>query len=799
VIHNLFQGLGELGNGPALAYLFVGALVGMFFGVIPGLGGVVILSIALAFIGHISLVGTLSLFLAVQAGSFFSASVTSILLNTPAHPEAFAVTFDGFPMAQRGEAGRALGISATATCIGGLIGCAALVGFIQIINVLPTLFHPPEYVGLVAIALILVGTLGADSPSKAVMSAGIGVMISSIGVSTVTGAFRFTFGSVGLDGGISLVALALGCFAVPQMVLIFGTATTVARQDMTGREVSSTAPVSLTRGFRRQVFQGMAEAMTHWVALLRSALVGVVTGIIPGVGAFAANFLSYGIAQQTSRRRTEFGTGIPEGIIAPEGSSLSKEAAGLVPLIALGIPGGVGGALFLAALSIKGIRTGYGFAQAYPVLPYEMVWVVALGGIIGTGAGIVAAPLLARITHVPGPLLLPFILSLTVIGSFVADVQFFSVGEVLVFGIVGLALRRMRYSLAAFAVGLVLGPTLETNIYLTHTVYPGLTFLSARPFADVLFALALGVLVLKAVQMRRDARKERLSALEAAIDSGKVLRDDPATATRFLQSRSPYPLLGLVTTLGIAAIAFFFVIYGQTHYKFATAIMPTVGGGAAALAALIRLPSDTIGAWHWFAGLRERRRVFAHGMGHEYNESAPGYLLASRELEHRVAASAQVVAAPAALHSRQSATELGPDMRHARDEAALDRFLAEEAIDDGSSANPDAGVVAATAAAHLSELPPIVERSWGRHGQYTREVAAFAWVSALVVGCYVLGFNIGIPAFCAAYGLFATRRVFASLLTRLIFAVLSAASMWAIAFWLISRMLHIVFSPVVSI
>ncbi len=751
MIRNLVQGLTALGNGPAIAYLVVGSLIGMFFGVIPGLGGVVILSIALAFIAHISLVGTLSLFLAVQAGSFFSASVTSILLNTPAHPEAFAVTFDGFPMAQRGEAGRALGISATATCIGGLLGCAALVGFIQIINVLPTLFHPPEYVGLVAIALILVGTLGADSPSKALMSAGIGVMISSIGVSTVTGQFRFTFGAIGLYGGISLVALALGCFAMPQMILVYGTATTIARQDMTGREVKGSAPITLVKGFRKQVFQGMSEALHHWVALGRSALVGIVTGIIPGVGAFAANFLSYGIAQQTSKNRAAYGTGIPEGIIAPEGSSLSKEAAGLVPLISLGIPGGVGGALFLAALSIKGVRTGYGFSTSYPVLPYEMMWVIAIGGILGTAAGIIAAPMLARVTHVPGPLLVPFIVSLTVIGAFVADVEFFSVMEVLIFAVVGLALRRMRYSLAAFAVGLVLGPTLETNIYLTHTVYPGVTFLERRPAADALFLIALGVLLLKGFQLRRDSRLERLIEAEQMVTAGEGI---PSRGFRL----RPYPLLGLLTTLGIAGISFFFVFYGQTHYKFATAIMPTVGGCVAGAAALARLPFDAGSFWQW---LRVRKRPKP--------PEAP-----------RV--SAPVAPVPVGVAAG--------DHRYLPSEAAIEGLLPEpEAIELGE---------AASYAGAASGMPPIVEKAWGWHGQYTREVAALGWIGSVVLGCYVFGFNIGIPAFCAAYGLFATRRVFPTLLGRVVFAATSATVMWAVAFWLISRLLHIVFVPLVK-
>ncbi len=592
-LQNLVGGLTALGNTQGLIYLFGGSLIGVVFGVIPGLGGAVILSIILAFIYHISLTGTICLFLAVQAASYYSASVTSILLNTPAHPEAFAVTFDGFPMAQRGEAGRALGISATATCLGGLVGCAVLVGFIQIVNQLPLIFHPPEFVALVLIALLLVGTLGTDKVSKAIVSAGIGIVLSAIGTDPVTAVQRFTFGSVALISGISLVSLALGLFAVPQMILIFGTATTIARQDMMGNEVEAQEAVGLQKGFSKQILQGMGEAATHWVALIRGGLIGVMTGVIPGIGGFAANFLSYGVAQQTSKNRALFGTGIPEGIIAPEASSLSKEAGSMIPIIGLGIPGGVGGALFLAALVIKGVHVGYGFNTQYPTLPYEMMWVIALGGIIGTAIGLLASPLLARITLVPGPLLLPFIMVLSALGPFVADISFFTVVEGLVFTIVGFLLRRLRYSLAAFAIGLVLGPTLENNIFLTHEVFPGWSFVTARPLADVLFAIAIGVMILKAVQLRGDARKAN-----PPIEEEDPIKRAEIEAARFAK-QNPYPQLAMLTTLVLFGLSLTIVVYSLVEFRWNSALFPVLGGGMATLGAAWRVPPDIAAYIHY--------------------------------------------------------------------------------------------------------------------------------------------------------------------------------------------------------
>ncbi|HVB06600.1 MAG TPA: tripartite tricarboxylate transporter permease [Acidimicrobiales bacterium] len=737
MLHNLINGLTALGTGPGVAYLVAGSLLGMFLGVIPGLGGPVVLSIVLAFIYHIDLTGTLSLFLATQAGSYFSASITSILLNTPAHPEAFAVTFDGFPMAQRGEAGRALGISATSTCIGGLIGCAVLVGFIPIIDQLPLLFHPPEYVALISIALLLVGTLGTDAASKALISAGIGLLLSTIGPDPVTGINRYTFGMVGLFGGVALVALFLGLFAIPQMMLVFGTATTIARQDMMGQEIDSAAPVELTKGFGKQVVQGIIETLHHRLALLRAALIGVITGIIPGIGGFAANFMSYGIAQQSSKKRELFGTGIPEGIIAPEGSSLAKEAGGMVPVLGLGIPGGVGNALFLAALTIKGVKVGYGFTASYPTLAYETVWVIALGGLIGTIAGVLTAPQLAKVTRVPGPALVPFIMSIAIVGVYVADVSFFSVMEVMVFAVIGFGLRRLRYSLAAFGIGLILGPSLETNVYLTHKVFPGAHFLE-RPFADVLFAIGIGVLALKTVQLRREAKRA-----DQPFDEDDVLLRAEELRRRE-RRRHPYPLLALIATSAILVVTVTAVVYAALQYNLTTALMPEIGGGAAALAALWRMPFEI----HAYVRYRRDRRGSFE-------------VLSDRSLPAPVA----LVGAAAAEHS-----------------------TAADIIEAMGPAPASIG--------SASEFEPVQDKSWGIHGQYTREVVAFLWFAVLVGACWLFDFTVGVPLFCLLYGLAATRRILPTWPGRVIFAVASAATMGGTTYE-IQHLLHVAFTPVV--
>lgn len=753
MLTHLGQGLTAIGDLGSVAYLMVGAVLGVLIGVIPGLGGAVVLSIVLAFVDHMTITGTLCFFLGTQAGSYFSASITSILLNTPAHPEAFAVTFDGFPMAQRGEAGRALGISATSTCVGGLVGCAAFVGLLQIINTLPKLFHPPEYVALVLIAMFLVGTLGSESVAKAVVSAGLGLMVSAIGSSDITGVTRYTFNALSLYDGVSLVALALGLFSITQMVVIFGTGTTISREDMMGRKVDATAPVALERGFASQVVGGIVESLRHWVLLIQSGIIGVVTGVIPGIGGFAANFLSYGIAQQTSpkARKPLFGTGIPEGIIAPEGSSLAKEAGGLVPILGLGIPGGVGGALFLAALILKGLRVGYGFTASYPVLPYEMVWIIALSGIVGTALGILAAPFLARVTQVPGPYLVPFIIALSVVGPFVAEVSFFSVMEVAVFSIIGLVLRRLRYSLASFVLGLVLGPTFETNIYLTNNIYGGWHFIPHRIFADVLFIIAAVVLAAKAVQIRRDSRKRRASeSNELAAIADPVERT--AKALDHERTRHPYPLLEVGTTAVILAATIWWIWYGITRYNFATKLFPVAAGLLVAAGSAALLPADIIRV---IAHARERRTL-------------------QRDFDAALA------------HTREPVLAGAP----AGFAPAMDPYLegGGGAIDATNGAG-DGNIASPAFAVRLD--------SWGKQGQYTREMVGMAWVGLLIAGCWLLGFVWAVPMFCVAYALISMRPFIPSPMKRCLFAALSAAAMWGATYEMFN-VLHLVFTPVVK-
>ncbi|HET9076187.1 MAG TPA: tripartite tricarboxylate transporter permease [Acidimicrobiales bacterium] len=756
---HLWQGLAAFGSLQVIGLLVVGVLLGVFMGVLPGLGVAMVLSIMLAFVYHLGVTAAIALMLGTQAASYFSASITAILLNSPGAPESMATTFDGHKMAARGEAGKALGISASATALGGLVGCAALLGLLQVVDYLPNIFHPPEYVALIVLAVILTATLGTDSVTKAILSAALGLMISFIGNDSVTGDYRFTFGIPSLYGGISVVALALGSFAIPQMVFMYGTNRAITADTPGGGSIPE---------FRRQVREGVKESLRHWFLLVRSALLGVLCGVIPGIGGFAANFLSYGVAQQTSKNGKKFGTGVAEGIIAPEASSLAKEAGSLVPALGLGLPSGLGMVLFLAALSILGLQPGPGFTAKHPVLPYTMLWAVAIAGLLGTTVGLFAAPALARVTRVRGPLLFPFIVGLAVVGSFASDASMTTVVEVLCFAFVGIILRRLRYSLAALAVGLVLGPTFEDNVFLTKQIF-GMSFLQ-RPLTIVIFVICIVVLVAQIIRARRAGGIASEAVEEAARGEHRLL--DLLVAIAFVVGGALY-------------------VNAATHYSSDTRLLPLIVGAVATVVGVLRLIEAVV------AVIRGRSAA-ARAPGPEAAEQPAGESDGASldGLPPVTVGAGADEPGPAGSNGpgpalRSGADRVRPATRSGRTATAV-ATPARTGQDAATEEAPDL-VAAGTVAAAQEPVEPAPHQSTGR--RYLREVVGYSWVAAMVLGAWLFSFRWAVPAVVLLYGLFGVR--YRSRRQRLIFSVCSAAIMYGVTAG-IFNLLHLTYSGVLA-
>ena len=330
----------------------------------------------------------------------------------------------------------------------------------------------------------------------------------------------------------------------------------------------------------------------------------------------------------------------------------------------------------------------------------------------------------------------------------------------LVFAVIGLALRRLRYSLASFVIGLVLGPTLETNIYLTHNVYQGFSFLTAQPAADAIFAIAILVLVLKVVQIRRERAIEA-----AAIEESLAQVTDPverAAAVRRARILAvPYPLLNLILTVVAAAVALFCIIYASENYDLATKLMPVIGGLLVAVPALLQLPRDV-----------QRYLLFRR----ERDKAGPDLPPLSAE----------------ALDAERSLSDGSPEEDAPAPVSVLSAVT-------GGPASVQAAVMpvsarAAAATLEPGQLPAITENAWGRTGQFTREFAAYLWLIGLVLAAYLVGFVGAIGAFVLLYGLTCTRRYLPSVLWRTVFSVVGAVVMAFVAYEAL-KFAHVAYLP----
>lgn len=555
MISHLFTGLTNLGSPSIIILLLFGMFVGMFMGMLPGLGVILVLTLMLPFVYHMSVLQTVSMMLATQAGAYFAASITAILLNTPGAPESFPTTLDGFPMAKRGEAGKALAISATSTWMGGWIACLFFIGLIQLAGPLATAFHPPEFMTIIILAIVLIAQTGNIPLSKVFISGTLGLMLSFVGSDPVTGVERFTLGFPTLYSGIGVVPFALGVFAVTQMVKMYGSRKSVASVDVS----------QLSEGFHAQVRAGIAETFRRWYHVLRSSTIATLLGLVPGIGGFTANFISYGVGQRVSKRGDRFGTGMPEGVMSAEGSSLSKEVGSLIPAVALGLPSGLGMVMFIAALTILGLQPGPTLLKGSPTLPYSMMWVMAIAGLLSCVLGLLLAPQLSRITGIKGPYMFPFIVALATLGSFADANTTMGIYLLVLFTILGVVVRDLGYSVASAAIGLVLGGTFDDNVHLTNSLY-GWRFILKSPLADIFLLITLYLI----------------------FSAGRRWRKTKSEQTRQV---SKHPLMEWMFDLAMLVFSIIYVIMGL-GYPAQAGEIPVAIGALTLVVALYRLIID---------------------------------------------------------------------------------------------------------------------------------------------------------------------------------------------------------------
>lgn len=490
----IWNGLVACFGPKVIVYQLLAVMIGLIFGILPGLAGISLLAILIPLTWRMGPVEALSFLIAGYAVCYTGGAITAILLNVPGTGPNAATTLDGFPLTRQGKAGKALGAALTASGLGGVFGAIALGLLIPVVFPFVMAFGAPECFVIIFLGLSMMAVFGRESVVKTFLAGLMGILVSCFGYHSGTGVARFTFGSVCLLDGIKVIPCALGIFAVPEMLSLIWK-----------RESLVVAEGTLAPSSFRDVIEGIIDVFRHFGLFVRSTIVGLIVGLIPGVGGDVAVWMAYGQAKATSRNPDTFGKGNIEGVIAPESANNAKEGGGLLPTIALGIPGSSAMAIFLGALLVHGIQPGPTFLKDHLDLAFTMVGTLAMANLIGAALCVLFSPYLVKVTRVKSSLLVPMALSFIAIGAFSARNAIHDVFIMFVFSLLGWAFREFGYSRPAFFLGFVLGGLAEKYLSISLAAY-GWAFIF-RPLPAVLIALIAFILVFN--QLKRFAPRRK--------------------------------------------------------------------------------------------------------------------------------------------------------------------------------------------------------------------------------------------------------------------------------------------------
>lgn len=456
--------------------MFIGVFMGIIIGALPGLSATMGMVLALPLTYNMEPTAAMLLLLGLYCGGVYGGSITAILINTPGTPAAAATALDGFEMGKRGEGGRGIGISTTSSFIGGVVSCVFLCfAAPQIANV-ALKFAAPDYFALTFFGLTIIASISGKSVIKGLISGTLGLLIATVGIDSMAGVSRFTFGNRHLLGGFSSVPVLIGLFAMPQVYLALEKGT--AKE----RIIQKVGRVLPCKEDFKKIFP---------LSIVFGA-VGTFIGAIPGTGATIASFLAYNEARRFSKSPEKFGSGIAEGIAAPESANNGVTGGALIPLLSLGIPGDVSTAVLIGAFMIQGLTPGPTLFTDSPDLVYSIFIGLFIINIFMFILGMAGIRGFTKIVSVPQYILTPMIFAFCIVGSFAINNQFFDVVVMLVFGLVGFAFNRLKIPAAPMVVGLILGNSVESNFRRSLIMSKGsLGIFFSRPISLIFIVASL--------------------------------------------------------------------------------------------------------------------------------------------------------------------------------------------------------------------------------------------------------------------------------------------------------------------
>jgi TctA family transporter len=528
-----------------LMMLFVGIVAGGIIGMLPGLGGVAAVSILLPFVYKLEPFAGLAMLLGALGVVYTADTITSVLVGTPGSPASGPTAIEGFAMARRGEAGRALGGSFLASMLGGLLGVVMLTLAIPIAGPLVLAFGTPELLMLAIVGLAYASGLVGKSPVKGILAGAFGLFLGTVGAAPAEAELRYTFGNPYLLDGFSLAIVALGFFGIAEVVTMLGEG----------------GAISQTRFKITGWIDGARDVAKHWTAVATGSAIGVVTGLIPAIGANASTWIAYGQAISSLKDKSMVGKGEPRGMLAAEGANNATVTTDLVPTMLFGVPGGPAAAIFLGALYIYGFYPGPRFVQSHADIMFLIIWSMALAAILGAALSFLVSPWIARITRVEFGLIAAPLVVIMFIGAFESKKSLLDFNTLIAFGVLGWLMKRAGWPRAPLLVGFVLAIPIERNFWLTYQLH-GWSWLY-RPIVLLLAAIIVAQLAYNAW---RDFKSNAVPVREGpeTVAAASVERV-AITAGRFD--------LGFVLSLATAAL-FAAAIAMSFNFRFDSRLVP---------------------------------------------------------------------------------------------------------------------------------------------------------------------------------------------------------------------------------
>ncbi|MGY2461309.1 Tat pathway signal protein [Vreelandella sulfidaeris] len=488
------QALAEVGTPSVLGLIVIGVLFGIIGGSIPGFTVTMAILVVFPFTFAMDPVSGVSLMVGVFVGGYSGGIVSGVMLGIPGTPSSITTVYDGYPMAQKGEPGRALGIGVASSFLGTIISVAVLVFFGPLIANFSMNFRPWEITALIVFALTLVAGLSSGALLKGLMAAALGLLITTVGYDRNSN-LRFDFGLPAMGSGFEILPVMIGIFAFSQLL---GNIEKLKDEKSETKKIDTN--VTIPYG---QIIKDMAGQKLN---TLRSSLIGSLVGALPGTGGTVANFLSYDQAKKFSRRPEEFGTGIPSGIVASEASNSAVAGGAFVPTLALGIPGDLPMAIMMGVLILHGITPGPMMFEQNPVLVGAIYASLLIGAVVMVLCNLLLVRWFAKISLIPQQILVPVVLMLCAIGAYALNNNLFDIWVLFIFGIIGYLLWKAEVPLTPLILGVVLGDNLERQLFRALELNESwLTFLT-RPLSALFLALAVASILFSLYQDRKIQR-----------------------------------------------------------------------------------------------------------------------------------------------------------------------------------------------------------------------------------------------------------------------------------------------------